>query len=235
MSKVITKLENSTDPLEVDLADTLKSWQNAKRLRGERATLGYEPRDINSLGAVEMITRRVRSQSSGFNEVGVEDSYESIVDKHSHRFPEDIVTIARERIKQERVRFQPTANKREFFEQVGVLRARKSLDQPEGSAHPDRIKSNVMQYARDPKVAAWVLRLANGHCELCGGYAPFLDRKGLPFLEIHHVKPLSEGGSDLLSNVVALCPNCHRAVHLAANGPEYTARLYEKVQRLTNE
>lgn len=100
MSEVITRLEKSADPLEVDLARTLKSWQNAKRLRGEKATLGYEPRDINELGAVEVISRRVRSQARGFQDIDVENSYESIVDNYSNRFPEDVVEIARKRIRQ---------------------------------------------------------------------------------------------------------------------------------------
>lgn len=100
MSEVITRLENSTDPVEVDLARTLRSWQNAKRLRGEKATLGYEPRDINELGAVEVISRRVRSQARGFQDIDVENSYESIVDNHSDRFPDDVVELARKRVSQ---------------------------------------------------------------------------------------------------------------------------------------
>nr|WP_307993153.1 HNH endonuclease [uncultured Niameybacter sp.] len=32
-------------------------------------------------------------------------------------------------------------------------------------------------------------------------------------MEEHHLIPLSEGGEDSLSNVFALCPNCHREMH----------------------
>lgn len=31
--------------------------------------------------------------------------------------------------------------------------------------------------------------------------------------EIHHIKPLSEGGDNLSSNLILLCPNCHKQAH----------------------
>ena len=40
--------------------------------------------------------------------------------------------------------------------------------------------------------------------------APFIKENGAPFLEIHHLKRLADGGSDTISNTVAICPNCHR-------------------------
>ena len=40
-----------------------------------------------------------------------------------------------------------------------------------------------------------------------------LDKNKEPFLEVHHVKSLSDGGEDTLDNVIALCPNCHREKH----------------------
>lgn len=36
-----------------------------------------------------------------------------------------------------------------------------------------------------------------------------------PFMEGHHIVPQAEGGSDDPSNVVDLCPNCHRLMHWA--------------------
>ena len=55
---------------------------------------------------------------------------------------------------------------------------------------------------------------AHGICQLCNSPAPFIDKNGNPFLEVHHVKWLSRGGSDSTDNTVALCPNCHRRVHI---------------------
>lgn len=38
------------------------------------------------------------------------------------------------------------------------------------------------------------------------------DKKGQPFLEVHHIHYLSNGGNDTIDNVIALCPNCHRKI-----------------------
>jgi len=67
---------------------------------------------------------------------------------------------------------------------------------------------------RNPDVIAEVLERANGICEYCGNPAPFNRASdGTPYLEIHHKKPLSQGGDDSVENAVALCPNCHREDH----------------------
>lgn len=72
----------------------------------------------------------------------------------------------------------------------------------------------VRAYVRNPDVVAETLFQANGICGECGSAAPFTRRSdGSPYLEVHHVKPLSEGGLDVLANAIALCPNCHRKAH----------------------
>ena len=75
-------------------------------------------------------------------------------------------------------------------------------------------QSTTVVYIRSPDIVAERLYLANGICEDCKQKAPF-NRKsdGTPYLEVHHIKPLSEGGKDTLKNTVALCPNCHRKRH----------------------
>lgn len=70
------------------------------------------------------------------------------------------------------------------------------------------------EYYRDPNLKEYVKRIADGKCQCCSGPAPFDDKVGNPYLEEHHVRPLASGGSDTIDNVVALCPNCHRRVHI---------------------
>lgn len=79
-------------------------------------------------------------------------------------------------------------------------------------------------HERDPYVSEYAKRRAQGICQLCGGPAPFRDRKGEPFLETHHIEWLSRGGADTIDNTVALCPNCHRKMH-ALNSPRDVERL----------
>lgn len=69
-------------------------------------------------------------------------------------------------------------------------------------------------YKRNAIIAAYTKKRANGVCQLCGKPAPFDDVNGEPYLECHHVIWLSKGGMDSIDNCVALCPNCHRKMHL---------------------
>ena len=39
-----------------------------------------------------------------------------------------------------------------------------------------------------------------------------------PYLEVHHIKPLSEGGLGYPENVIALCPNLNRNLHFGQLG-----------------
>ncbi|MFY8350807.1 HNH endonuclease [Pseudoalteromonas sp. SSM20] len=72
----------------------------------------------------------------------------------------------------------------------------------------------IKRFKRNPHVVAERLHRADGKCDKCGRSAPF-DRRsdGTPYLEVHHLVHLSEGGSDSLDNTLALCPNCHREFH----------------------
>ena len=71
----------------------------------------------------------------------------------------------------------------------------------------------TMRNQRNPYVVAYTLRRANGICELCEQPSPFNKDNGEPYLEVHHVKHLKDGGEDMTENAVALCPNCHRMMH----------------------
>ena len=74
--------------------------------------------------------------------------------------------------------------------------------------------TETVVYYRDPYLKQMVKRIADGKCQYCGEDAPFIDKQGEPYLEAHHVKRLADGGRDTIDNVVAICPNCHRKVHV---------------------
>lgn len=111
----------------------------------------------------------------------------------------------------------------------------KNLPEPTGSKQPATTTNQVVQYKRDPLVKAWVLKQAGGICECCGQDAPFETTDGQAFLEVHHVRKLAEGGSDRTSNAVAICPNCHRALHYGMQAKELIASLFPKISRLIKE
>lgn len=126
---------------------------------------------------------------------------------------------------------EPTDNEDTLRKRVNTL-LKKPLNQPEGYEIPATIERVHKVYFRDPAVKAWVLQQSKGLCEQCGENAPFSTSGGYPYLEVHHVIPLSASGSDTISNCVSLCPNCHRALHYSDNAKELLEALYTKIRRL---
>ncbi|VVO94750.1 hypothetical protein PS900_02521 [Pseudomonas fluorescens] len=130
--------------------------------------------------------------------------------------------------------FAPTADEATLEQRAAKLERQPIKEEPKGIEKPEQTQSSGKSYVRDPEVRAWVRQQAKGKCEGCGKPAPF-EKSGSPFLEVHHVKHLAQEGSDRPSNAVALCPNCHRRCHHSSDREEFTALLYEKVERLIPE
>jgi len=79
---------------------------------------------------------------------------------------------------------------------------------------PIRITAPCQIFLRNADVVAEVMLQAKGICGGCGQKAPFLRKSdNTPYLEVHHKKPLAQGGEDTVANAIALCPNCHRRRH----------------------
>jgi 5-methylcytosine-specific restriction protein A len=82
-----------------------------------------------------------------------------------------------------------------------------------GRSKPGRRDARTAQFDRDEAVVEYAKKAAAGICDLCRKPAPFSTKLG-PYLECHHVQPLAVGGPDIIENAVALCPNCHRRMHV---------------------
>ena len=84
--------------------------------------------------------------------------------------------------------------------------------------HQQKVNSNYEKYGRDKSTKkrygrAWKrirdkYAAAHPFCELC-----FQRGIIVPTEEIHHKKPLSEGGTHDRSNLIALCKSCHSRIH----------------------
>ncbi len=85
-----------------------------------------------------------------------------------------------------------------------------------GEQDPARKSVATEGFERDHLVRQAVLDVARGRRELCGE-SGFQTSTGQIYLESHHVTPLCEGGTDKVSNVVALCANHHREAHFGSN------------------
>ena len=123
----------------------------------------------------------------------------------------------------------------EFEAEVLLHKEKINLAEPSGVYNPRKSTSPVTAFSRDPQVKAWVLKNANEKCEACGNDAPFKSVGENSYLEVHHVRQLADAGSDTVSNAVALCPNCHRALHFSEDKDYLKEELYRKVARLVVE
>ena len=85
------------------------------------------------------------------------------------------------------------------------------------------------QYYRDPDIIAYAKKRASGYCECCDKTAPFKNSDNSPFLETHHLVPLAYGGNDLIDNVCAVCPICHRMLHYCDNRIILTDEIKNKL------
>jgi 5-methylcytosine-specific restriction protein A len=113
--------------------------------------------------------------------------------------------------------------------------ARMSLDDlrlralSSASSSPDAKQRTVAVQNRAEAIRQYALKRAAGICESCLLPAPFQTKKG-PYLEVHHLHRLSDGGPDHPDAVAAICPNCHREIHVGVIGGEKNASLVELVR-----
>ena len=128
--------------------------------------------------------------------------------------------------------YEPTTSPEELDRRTRNLMATKLIAMPDGVDAPARIETTRAEFARDPRVKAWCLERAKGKCESCSQPAPFVDGRQQPYLELHHVLPLADGGSDSCHNAVAVCPNCHRALHQAHDRDGRREMLFGAVTQL---
>jgi 5-methylcytosine-specific restriction protein A len=116
-----------------------------------------------------------------------------------------------------------------------LARISPTVNRPEGQAIPPRISVLSEVFGRDARVVAYILSEAAGICDVCRKSSPFTRDNDEPFLEVHHIKRLADGGSDTVQNAIAACPNCHRELHYGKNRDAIKRMLYLKIKRLIEE
>ena len=97
--------------------------------------------------------------------------------------------------------------------------------------HQSKVNSDYEKYGRDPRTKkrygrAWKrIRdkyvMEHPFCELCFQRGIIVETE-----EVHHKKPLSEGGTHDRSNLIALCKSCHSRIH-AERGDRWGSRQGE--------
>jgi len=79
---------------------------------------------------------------------------------------------------------------------------------------PETKEATRITRTRNQK-AVRVLKDLYGKCQITGSEFVFKKSDGLPYLEVHHLIPLGEGGADVPANLVVLSAHMHRMLHYA--------------------
>lgn len=79
---------------------------------------------------------------------------------------------------------------------------------------PQYVEVTERRIVRDTKMSARVKELHEHRCQICGYTMTLSD--GRRYSEGHHIQPLKDGGPDIESNILCLCPNHHAACDLRA-------------------
>lgn len=84
-------------------------------------------------------------------------------------------------------------------------------------AKPEKREYLIETYARNK---GWVAEAKNRfgvYCMCSNCKNTFIKPDGTPYIEVHHIIPMSEGGEDGLWNLAVLCAHHHRMAHFADN------------------
>jgi len=78
-----------------------------------------------------------------------------------------------------------------------------------------------LRYQSNPRRSKTALEAAGFMCEFDQSHTTFINKKsGKQFMEAHHLIPMAKQAAfehdiDVPENILCLCPNCHRKIHLA--------------------
>lgn len=100
---------------------------------------------------------------------------------------------------------------------------------------PPKTRREDWQRTRNAIIAQYAHCRSRGNCEGCKHPAPFMRRNGQPYLEIHHIRALADGGADHPLNVAAVCPNCHSRVTHGKDANEYNAIIADNVKAVETQ
>lgn len=94
-------------------------------------------------------------------------------------------------------------------------------------------------YLRNPKIAIRRFQEANYQCEMNSSHKTFISlATNKPYMEAHHFIPMKfqhlfEEPLDTLTNVVSLCPTCHRGIHHAT--VDHKSFIIDKLYKIRPE
>lgn len=97
----------------------------------------------------------------------------------------------------------------------------------------------VTSQKRDANLASRYVRDSGYKCQFDETHETFVSATtGQPYIEVHHIIPIAKTPDfahslDVVPNLIALCPNCHRAIHFGS--PEVKSTFLEYFYKTRSE
>ena len=96
--------------------------------------------------------------------------------------------------------------------QVELERIIQQIEDKYKDKEPQTKKRISIAIVRNPWVALLIKERANYICQLCNELG-FEKEDGTRYAEVHHIEELGKSGPDIPSNMICVCPKCHRIIH----------------------
>jgi len=142
------------------------------------------------------------------NEVGVSENDKYFYKKRSEDedFDYNSVPDPTEEDEKEFLKSRNLISKENLKEEL-----KKIEDEYKNKPPEERVKIGKI-LCRNPKIAYLIKERAKYNCEICGCF-PFKQKNGNWYAEAHYILELSKSKIDLPSNMICVCPTCHRVIH----------------------
>ncbi len=96
---------------------------------------------------------------------------------------------------------------------------------------PRKKENSSSSYVRDSAKAKGAIIASNFKCNIDESHMSFIAKSGKPYMEAHHLIPISAQDNfdvslDVDANIICLCPNCHRNLHYGKDIKNMLEGLY---------
>lgn len=96
--------------------------------------------------------------------------------------------------------------------------------------HPEHFDDEIREFKHSGRyvptdLERLLFELAGHRCTICRA----------PWMEVHHIDEISEGGATSFDNLIVLCPNCHTRVHHEGVPTKTELRHYKLKQEIAYE
>ena len=90
----------------------------------------------------------------------------------------------------------------------------------------EKIEYHAEVYKRNIKCVTLAKEKFGDYCLMESCHNSFVKPDGSPYIEVHHIIPLCEGGGDEISNLSVLCAHHHKMAHFAREDKRAEVRRY---------